>query len=257
MIVGLLVFVFAASFFNPYSPTLVTGPLNSPPTLAHPFGTDYIGRDVMSQLAWGAYPSLLVSFSAAIIASMIGFFVGLYSGYYRRLGIVLGAATDIVLTLPNIVVLLIIGSLFQPTDELLIGALSLFLWPSVARGVRAQTQSLVSRPYVDAAKSSGMSDRQIIMRTLAPKVGGVAMAYFILNVALSIVIVTALEFLGLGNPAVPSWGSMLFFAQSYGIYVGDWWWMLAPGLAITIFATGFALVGFTIEEIMNPRLRMK
>lgn len=255
LVVGLLLFVVFASFFNPYPPKAITGPPNSPPSLSHPFGTDYVGADILSQLAWGSYPSLFVAFSAAIIASLIGFFMGLLSGYYQRLGSLLSTITDVVLTLPVIIVLLIVGSLFTATDLVLIVSLSILLWAPSARGIRAQAWSLKNRPYVDAAKTSGMSDWQVVTRTLAPKVAPIAMAYFVLNVALSTVIVTALEFLGLGNPAVVSWGSMLYFAQAYGLYLGDWWWVLAPGLAITIFAVGFALIGFSIEEVMNPRLK--
>ena len=81
------------------------------------------------------------------------------------------------------------------------------------------------------------------------------MAYFVLLVSVSIVLATALEFIGVGNPQIVSWGSILFFAQQYGFFSGDWWWVLAPGLAITVVATGFALVGFSFEEILNPRLR--
>ena len=257
MVVGLLALVLGVSILSPYPSQATTGPANSPPSLSHPFGTTYLGQDVMTQLAWGSFSSLFVGFFAALIASLLGFLVGILSGYYGRLGVVLGAATDIILTLPNIVVLLIIGSFFNLTDAWLMVALAVFLWPSVARGIRAQVQSLVNRSYVDASRTSGMSYWQIILRTLTPKVGAIGVAYFVFNVALSIVIVTALQFLGVGNPGAVSWGSMLYFAQQYGIYLGDWWWVLAPGLAITIFATGFALVGFSLEEIMNPRLRMK
>lgn len=256
LVVGLLVFVILASFLNPYPPEAITGPPNSPPSLTHPFGTDYVGKDIMSQLAWGSYPSLFVAFSAAIIASLIGFFVGLFSGYYRRLGVILSAVTDVVLTLPVVVILLIIGTLFAATDLILVASLSILLWAPCARGIRAQTWSLKNRTYVDAAKTSGMSDWQIVIKTLTPKVGPIGMAYFVLNVSLATVIVTALEFLGLGNPAVVDWGSMLYFAQQYGMYLGDWWWVAAPGLAITIFAVGFALIGFSFEEIMNPRLKV-
>jgi peptide/nickel transport system permease protein len=251
-----LSFVIVAALATPYAPKVVSGRPNSPPTLAHPFGTDYVGHDILSQVAWGSFPSLFVGLSAAVGAALIGFFVGLLTGYYEKLGSVLSASTDIILSFPALVLLIIVGALFTANNQLLIASLAVIIWAPCARGITAQVRSLKKRPFVDAARTSGMSDGQILFRVIAPKVGPIGMAYFVLNVSLAIVIVTALEFLGVGNPNIVSWGSVLYFAQQYGLYLGDWWWVLAPGLSITLVAIGFALIGFSFEEIMNPRLRV-
>ena len=100
-----------------------------------------------------------------------------------------------------------------------------------------------------------MNDRQIVLKIILFEVGSIGIAYFIINLALNIVIVTALEFLGVGNPLVVSWGSILYWAQQYAFNLGDWWWILAPGFIITLTATAFALIGFSVEEILNPRIR--
>ena len=102
MIVGLFIFLLGVSFLSPYNSQATTGPENSPPSLSHPFGTTNLGQDVMTQLARGSYSSLFVGFFAALLASLLGFLVGILSGYYGRLGVILSAATDIILTLPRV-----------------------------------------------------------------------------------------------------------------------------------------------------------
>lgn len=256
LIAILLAFILIAPLFLPYGPYQIAGQDNSPPSFAHPFGTDYVGHDLLSQVVFGAYPSLLVGLIAAAGAVILGFIVGLFAGYYTKLEPVLSASTDVIMSFPSLVLLIVIGSLFNPTNLLITGSIILVLWAPCARAIRAQVASLKKLPYVNAARTSGMSDRQILWRVVAPGVSSIAMAYFVLIVSISIVLVTALEFVGVGNPDQISWGSILYFAQQYGFYLGDWWWVVAPGAAITIVSAGFALIGFSFEELMNPRLRV-
>jgi peptide/nickel transport system permease protein len=255
MIAAMLSLVLLGPFFVPYSPYAISGLPNQPPSFAHPFGTDFLGHDLLSQVIYGAYPSLLVGLGAAVGATAFGFFVGLLGGYYRRLEWLLSASTDSILSIPALPLLILIGIIYPVNNTIIVEGLILVLWAPAARAVRAQVASVKKLQYVEAARTSGMTDWQIIWRVIVPKVGAIAMAYFILLVSVSIVLVTALEFIGIGNPEIVSWGSILYFAQQYGFYLGDWWWVLAPGLSITIVATGFALAGFSFEEILNPRLR--
>jgi peptide/nickel transport system permease protein len=255
LILSILLLVLLGPFLVPYSPTVTSGPADSPPSIAHPFGTDYLGHDLLSQVIYGAYPSLLVGLIAALGATLFGFVVGVLGGYYGKLEWLLSASTDAILSIPALPLLILIGIIFPVTDQLIIAGLMLVLWAPAARAVRSQVASIKKLPFVDAAHTSGYSDWRIIWRVIVPKVGSIGMAYFVLLVSVSIVLATALEFIGVGNPEVVSWGSILYFAQQYGFYAGDWWWVLAPGLAITIVATGFALIGFSFEEILNPRLR--
>ena len=150
---------------------------------------------------------------------------------------------------------MLLGTL-RPADNLyLIVILSVVLWPPVARSVRSQVLSIKSLPYVELAKMSGMSDAEVIVKVIIPAVGAIIFAYFVLTVAASIVLVMGLEYLGVGNPDVVSWGSMIYWSQQFGFYSGDWWWVLAPGVAISLLTVGFALMGYSFEEVMNPRLR--
>jgi peptide/nickel transport system permease protein len=257
IVVGMFLAVLLGPFFVHYSPYTVNyAQENMPPTAAHPFGTDYRGRDILSQVIYGAYPSLIVGFLAATGAVLLGFFAGVIAGYYRKLEAPVSGATDVILSFPNLPLLIVIGSLFLVTNQLLIGALILVLWAPAARAVRAQVQTSKKLGYVEASKMSGMSDFQIVLRIIIPEVASIAIAYFILLLSVSIILITSLEFLGVGNPEIVSWGSILYWAQQYGFLFGDWWWVLAPGLSITLVATGFALIGFSFEEVLNPRLRV-
>jgi peptide/nickel transport system permease protein len=255
LLVAIVILVIIGSFFNSYPPNATTGSAYSPPSSAHLFGTDYLGRDLLSQIAWGAYPSLFVSIGAALGSVLLGFVVGVFGGYYTRLEGLLGGTADVVMAFPAIPLLMMVGSLYPATDFLIAGLLTLVLWPPVARVVRAQVSSVKKLPYVDAARTSGMGDVQTIFRVIVPEVGSLAIAYFIINIPLAVIITTALEFLGVGNPTDVSWGTTLYWAQQTGFTAGAWWWIVAPGLIIALTATGFAFIGFALEERMNPRLR--
>ena len=240
----------------PYSPYSTAGEINSPPSVSHILGTDYLGHDVLSQVIWGAYPSMLVALLSAVGGALLGLLVGVAAGYFSRVEGVLTGISDIILTFPPLPLLVLVGLLYAGSSSLLVLILILVLWPPIARAVRSQILSVKNRPYVDAAKSSGLSDTEIIKEIMIPSVASLTFAYFVLNVAIAVILVTGLEYFGIGNPEIVSWGSMFYWAQQFAFYSGDWWWILAPGVAVTTVATAFALIGFSIEEIANPRLRM-
>jgi peptide/nickel transport system permease protein len=254
IIIAILLLIFVGPFAIPYSPYAQFIP-NHAPSLAHPFGTDSFGHDMLSQIVWGAYPSLVVALIAAFGSVAIGFVFGVFSGYYAKLDGPLSGTTDIVLTLPLLPVMVLIASLFIASNALIAAMLILFLWPPVSRAVRAQVLAVKHFPYVETARISGLSNLKIVRRVIVPEVGSIAIAYMILNLSIGIVLVTALEFLGVGNPNIVSWGSILYWAQNNAFLAGDWWWIVEPGLMISLIATGLALIGFSLEEIMNPRLR--
>ena len=256
ILVSLLVLILVGPLVVNYSPQAITGPANLPPNFAHPFGTDYLGHDLFSQLVWGSYPSLTLSFLSALGGTLLGFGAGVVSGYYRKAESVIAGATDVVLSFPTIPLLIIINVIFPGND--LIEAITLIavLWAPVSRAVRAQTLAVKRLSYVDAVRMSGMRDLKIIWKVLAFEVASIAMAFFIINLSVSVILVTALEFLGVGNPLHVTWGSILFWAQKYAFGFGDWWWVLAPGAVISLVAVSFALMGLSFEEIMNPRLRV-
>lgn len=251
-----LIITFIGPYFVPYSPYDVTGNPHTPPSFAHFFGTDYLGRDVLSEVVVGAYPSMVAGIAGALGAVLIGLLVGVFAGYFNRLEAALTGVADVILTFPALPLMVLLGSLYPPTDLLITGIIVIVLWPAIARSIRSQVLSVKKMPFIDAAKESGMSDWRIIRTIIIPEVAPIAIAYFVLTVAAAIVLISALQFLGVGNPDIVSWGSMLFWAQQFAFYNGDWWWIAAPGVAITLVATGFALIGFSFEEITNPRLRV-
>lgn len=255
IIIAFVILILVGPFLTPYSPLATSSVPDSPPTLSHPFGTDYLGHDLLSQVIYGAYPSMFVGILAALGAVIIGLMVGVLAGYFRRAEGVLTGSGDVILTFPPLPLMLLLGALYPATETLIVGILVIVLWPVVARAIRSQVLSLKERPFVESAKTSGMGNFEIIWKIIIPDILPLAMAYFVLTVSAAIVIVTALQFLGVGNPNLVSWGSILYWAQQFAFYYGDWWWILAPGLAITLVATAFALIGFSVEEVMNPRLR--
>jgi ABC-type dipeptide/oligopeptide/nickel transport system permease subunit len=255
IVLAFVVLMVVGPFLTPYSPYQTSSNKNAAPTVAHPFGTDYSGHDVLSQVIYGSYLSMLVAVVAATGSVSIGLVVGVFSGYFRRLEALLTGTGDVILTFPPLPLMILLGELYPATSTLITAILIFVLWPVVARAIRSQVLSLKERPYVEGAKMSGMSSLQIIRRIMVPEVASLAIAYFVLTISAAVVLVTALQFLGVGNPDEVSWGSMLFWAQQFAFYSGDWWWILAPGLSITLIALAFALLGFSVEEVMNPRLR--
>lgn len=242
---------------SPFSPTATSNPPNSPPSLAHLFGTDNSGHDLLSQFSYGAYPSLVIALEAALGASILGFVIGVGGAYFRRLEQLVSGATDVILTFPLLVIALVILSFYYPTNTNIAITLMVFLWPPVARAVRNQVTSLKKLAYVGTAKLSGISDVNIAYRILGPQVMPVAIAYLIIDVSVAVIIVTSLEFLGVGDPNAVNWGSILYWANQFAFSYGDWWWIAEPGILISLLAFGLALIGFSVEEVMNPRLRMK
>ncbi len=255
IVAAIIGFVLVAPIFIPYDPNAINQAIrNQPPSLAHPFGTDYIGHDVMAQVVYGAYPTLLWGLLAALGSTSIGFVVGLLGGYYKKLEGIVSVASDVVLSFPSLVLLITIGSIFLATDQLIAEIIIVILWSRVARAIRPQVISVKKRAYVDAARTSGLSEWRILWEIVAPEVGPIGMSFLILTVSLSILLAASVEFLGVGNLSEISWGTTLYFAQQYGFFAGDWWWVAAPGILLGLTASGFALVGFSVEKVLNPRL---
>ncbi len=255
-LVAVVVFVILGEHLTPYNPSQTfVGPINAPPTAQHPFGTDYIGHDVFSQVVFGAFPTFAASIISALISVLIGFFAGVFSGYYGKLDSIVGGSTDVFLTLPILPLIILFGELYIATDFVIALLLGLLLWPPLSRAARAQVASLKQRPYVEAAKTSGVSNLRIVFSIMIPQVVFLAVAYLVINMAISTVIVTAVEFLGVGNPNAINLGAILYWAQQDAFVAGDWWWFLAPGVIIALFTVALSLVGFSMENVLNPRLR--
>ena len=237
--------------------TKATGEPLSPPTSGYPLGTDEAGRSVLTLLLWGARISLFVGFLATLISMVIGTLVGISAGHFRGWGGgLLDRFTDWFLVIPYlplaIVLATVLGrSLFNVA--LVIGVTS---WAGTARIIRAQTLAVGSRPYLERARVLGAGNWHQMSRHILPNVSPLIFANTTLTVAVAILAETTLSFLGLGDPLSVSWGSMLDSAFTVGaLSTGSWWYIVPPGLCVVVVVLAFTLIGRTLEQIFNPRLR--
>jgi len=259
----ILVFFMAVAIFAIFADesgtrlTEATGPRLAPPSLEYPFGTDDQGRSVLTLTIHGSKISLLVGLSATIITMVIGSTVGLVAGF--RSGWVdqlLMRITDWGLVIPWLVLAISLASIFGQSLFVIILVIGLTTWPSTARLVRSQTLTVKERPYVERARALGASDWHLVTRHILPNVMPVIMANTVLIVAIAILSETALSFLGLGDPLSKSWGLILEQASDGGAATqGAWWWLGAPGLCIVLVVLAFTMIGFALDQIINPRLR--
>ncbi|MHA2244166.1 MAG: ABC transporter permease [Candidatus Hodarchaeales archaeon] len=242
----------------PYDPNIsMTGARNAAPSAAHPLGTDRIGRDIFSQMVSGTQISLLIGLTAAFIAVVIGTFFGIVAGYYGGwLDNFLMRLTDFFIQLPQIPLMLIFVALFGPGVENLIIIIGLLGWTGTSRMVRAESLSIKERAFVEATRAVGASDRHIISDHILPNVFPLVFANMILGVVNAIISESALSFLGFGVTGQWSWGRVLYEARREDAMItGAWWHFIPPGLFIMLVALGFALISFSLNEVLNPRLR--
>lgn len=239
--------------------TMATGRPLEGPSLRFPLGTDNLGRSVLTLAIWGSRTSLLVGFAATMVAMFIGSTIGIAAGYYGRWReVLLMRLTDWFLVIPFLPLAIVLASLLGPSLFTIIFVIGVTSWPGTARLVRAQTLSVKERPYVERARALGAGDYHLISRHILPNVFPVIFANTTLTVAIAILSETTLSFLGLGDPLRISWGTMLEFAFNAGAAtIGAWWWLLAPGLAIVLVVLSFTMVGYALDEILNPRLRRR
>ena len=232
-------------------------------------GTDDQGRDIWAQFVFGARVSLEVGLLAAVIAVIIGTVIGLAAGFAG--GIVdegLMRFNDFLLTLPFLPFLLIIlllvrlsGATTVISAELVILILiAFFSWQGIARIIRAQVLSVKQRQFVEASRALGGNSRHIIWKHILPNVMGLVYANMAITVPAAILTEAALTFLGFGDPSVISWGTMLSNAEgamTSSIHSFVWWWFLPPGFAIAVLSMAFVFVGFSLDSVLNPRLRQR
>ena len=257
IVAGVALVAALAPVLAPYDPHAPSGGSLQPPTADHLLGTNDSGQDILSQLIWGARSSAVVAGSAAILGVAVGALVGAAAGLARgALDVILMRVTDIALALPALPLLILIVALAGPSRTTVVVVIALAGWPTVARIVRSQTLTLARRGYVDAARGFGAGPLYVIRRHLLPSVGPLIAANLVYFAATAVVLQAGLAFIGLSDPTEVSWGSLLNRALDHqGVYfTSQWtWWVLPPGLAITLAAAGLAFIGFGLEPRANPR----
>lgn len=249
-----------APWVAPYDPRATSGRPFEPPSLAHLLGANDIGNDLLSELIWGGRVSLAIGLLAAIVSTTLGISAGILGGYFRgRFDAVLMRTVDLVLVIPFLPLMILLAAYLGPSITNLAAVIGLLLWGRPARVVRSVALTQSARDYVTAARAMGAGPARILRLHVLPAVLSIAIAEFVYLASRAILLETTLAFLGLGDPAQKSWGAVLFYAQARGAFLsGAWvWWVLPPGLLITASVLGFALVGFDLERIVNPRLRRR
>jgi ABC-type dipeptide/oligopeptide/nickel transport system permease subunit len=247
-----------APLLAPYDPTARVAEPFLPPSLNHPLGTNDIGNDIFSELIFGTRVSLTIGLVAALISITTGTLVGLTAGYYGGLlDTVLMRVVDVVMAIPFLPLMIVLAAYLGPSFWNIIIVISIVSWVRPARIIRSQVLSLKSEAYVECAQALGASVPRILFRHILPGVIPLALAQFVLAASHAILVEASLSFLGLGDPLQKSWGMILYYAQARGAFLkASWiWWVVPPGLLITLLVLGFAFTGQALEEILDPRLR--
>ncbi len=258
-ILMLILFIaLAAPILAPYDPSNRVGSPFMKPSSQFLLGTNDVGQDIYSELIFGTRISLLIGVLASVLSIGIGLLIGIVAGYYGgRVDSILMRLVDLVLVIPFLPLMILLAAFIGPSFWNIIFVIAVLSWASPARVIRSQVLTLKTKGYVEAAKSIGTKVRVIMLKHILPGVVPIALSQFVLAASSAILIEASLSFLGLGDPLSKSWGTVLYYAQARGAFLTDaWiWWILPPGILITTVVIGFAFTGYSLEEILNPRLR--
>lgn len=254
LLLALTLVALAADRLAPAGPFASVGPPLAPPSVAHPFGTDDLGRDLLAGVAHGARTSLLVVGVVGLMTLAIGVPFGLVAGYHGgRLDETLMRAAELVQVVPRFFLAVVVAALFGPGLDRIVLVLGLTSWPAAARVVRAETLSVEARAFVEAARALGAAPRRILARHVLPAVLPPAIVVLSLTAAGVVLLEASLAFLGLGDPARMSLGYLAGNAQRF-LRVA-WWMAVFPGTAIAAAVLGLNLGADALNDWLAPRRR--
>jgi peptide/nickel transport system permease protein len=262
-LVILACFLFVAFFaplVAPYDPYERVGTPFGAPSFKHLLGTNDIGQDILSELVFGTRISLLIGILSAAVSLVIGTAIGLTAGYLGgKTDAILMRAVDLSLVIPMLPLMILLAAFFGPSFWNIILVIGILSWASPARVIRSQVLTVKNKGYVEAVQVLGAKPWYTIIRHILPPTMSIIISQLILMSSRAILTEASLSFLGLGDPTQKSWGIILFYAQARSAFLTNaWiWWILPPGILITLLVISFAYIGNALEEIVNPRLRRK
>ena len=257
----LVLLIFLALFgpsIVPYDP-LATNLKNAlqPPSAAHPFGTDKVGRDIFSRVIVATRLDLTIAFSAVLLSFAIGSVVGAMCGFWGGpLDHIVGRVVDVIMAFPLFVLAMALVAALGNEVQNIVYATAIINLPFYIRLTRAETMTRKSMPYVDAARVSGNSGSRILLRVMLPNAMPTLMVQLSVNLGWAILNAAGLSFIGLGiRPPTPEWGIMV--AEGASLIISGYWWVaLFPGLALTIAVFCFNLLGDGLRDIVDVRTRV-
>lgn len=229
--------------------------IQQPPSWQYPFGTDALGRCVLSRVIYGARISLSVAGAAVLIGLSIGTGLGLLAGFFGGwVDTVLMRATDVMLAFPEILLTIAIVAILGPALQNTVIAVGLASVPVYARTIRGAVLQVRQLDFIQAAAALGQSDSRILLRHVLPNVLSPIIVIATVNVGIAILITAGLSYVGLGaQPPTPEWGAMLSESRAY--LQNGWWMATFPGLAITVLVIAFNLIGDALRDVLDPRQR--
>lgn len=254
IVISYIFFAIFADYLSPYDPLRIGPDVLSPPNSMHPMGTDYIGRDILSGILYGARVSLYVGFAVTATAFLIGISIGSVAGYFGGLiDDLLMRITEVLQVLPGFFIIIILVSFLGPSINTIIFVLAALGWPGTARLIRGQVLSIKEMDYVEAARASGSSELNIIFDEIVPNAAPPVTITLSMRVASAILSESGISFIGLGDPMVMSWGRMVSTAGRYLRHAP--WMAVFPGCAILFLVLGLNLIADGLNDALNPRLR--
>ncbi|MEK4520634.1 dipeptide/oligopeptide/nickel ABC transporter permease/ATP-binding protein [Psychrobacillus sp. FSL W7-1457] len=262
-VIGLIMFSFVLLFailgpqFIPYDAYKQTGPSFAAPSSEHWLGTNDMGQDILAELAVGARTSLFIGIVTAVLATAIGGIIGVLSGYIGGwFETIVMRFIDVVLTLPFLPLMIVVAVYLGPGVFTQVFVITLVMWAGKARQIRAQTLSIKTAGPVLAAKTMGAGNFYIFKKHILPGVFPLFIPQFVGAVNAAILLESSLSFLGMSDPTMKSWGSILYYANSRSAFLTEaWmWWIIPPGICIVLVVLAFSFMGYYLEEKVNPRL---
>jgi peptide/nickel transport system permease protein len=256
----LLFFIVVAAIpgvIAPYDPNAEIFPKLLHPSQQHWLGTTALGQDIFSQVVWGTRPVLLIAFGVGLGATIIAMLVGVAAAYLGGWSDgVLSLITDVLLVIPLFPLLIVISSYLHGAGTgVMILVITLTGWSYTARQLRSQALSLRHRDFLEAARVRGERARYVIVVEIIPTMTSLLVAAFLTNALYAVLFSSGLQFIGLGNPNVTSWGTMLYWAENNEAFQVAPLWIIVPGLCIVALGAAFALLNYAFDEIGNPALR--